>query len=126
MTCYGLKERDCNREIEKSHFEDIARTLGKDWRSLPPRLGMLSITKSDIDHDFKTEKEKRYAFFTQWKEMDGSEATYKKLIGALLDFNSREDAEGVCKWLQKSVDLTQEKQKKPLEDSIVKPSDLPG
>ncbi len=102
MKYYGLTEKECNCGIKDAHLEDISRTLGKDWRSLPSQFGMPNISKNDIDRDFKTEKEKRYALFCQWKEMEGSAATYKKLMMALLAIDCREDAEGVCKLLKKS------------------------
>ncbi len=119
---YGLTEKDCNCEITKVHFEDISRTLVKDWRSLPSRVGMSDISKSDIERDFKTEKERRHAFFSQWKEMGGCEVTYKKLICALLDINNREYAEGVCKLLQKSLHPQQEK----LKESVPEDTDVSG
>ncbi len=112
MKYYGLTEKDCNCEITKVHFEDMSRTLVKDWGSLPSRVGMPSISKSDIDRDFKTEKERRLAFFSQWKEISGCEVTYRRLISALLDINSRDDAEGVCK-------LLQEKPKEPCPNSVL-------
>ena len=109
MKYYGLTNKDCNSEVKEAHLEDLSRIVGKEWRSLPSHLGirMPSITKNDIDRNFKTEKEKRYALFCQWKEMNGSAATYERLIMALLAINCRADAESVCKMLKPSS-LSQE------------------
>ena len=124
MKYYGLTEKDCNWAVKEAHLEDLSHTIGKEWRSLPSNLGMPSITRNDIDRDFKTEKEKRYALFCQWKEMDGSAATYKRLIMALLAINCREDAESVCKFLLKHSSLLQEVSKS--EDLSPETSADPG
>ncbi len=52
---------------------------------------------SDIDN--KGEKEKRHTFLIKWRDVKGSEATYRNLIQALLTIESVEDAEEVCKLL---------------------------
>ncbi len=80
MNYYGLTEEDCDREIEKAHSEDMSRALAKDWRLLPSRFDLPEILESDIERDFKTEKERRNEFFRRWKEIDGSSATYRRLM----------------------------------------------
>ena len=62
---------------------------------------MKSIHVEDIDCQEMDEHQKREKFFSTWKENKGSEATYTKLIRALLTIESKEDAEFVCKLLQK-------------------------
>ncbi len=46
----------------------------------------------------KGEKEKRHTFLIKWREVKGSEATYRNLIQALT-IESVEDAEEVCELL---------------------------
>ena len=99
MRLYELNEGDCSKPISGNHLDEISRTLCGGWRSLPTHLGMPEIAVKDLERDFKIENERRNGFFFQWKEMQGSAATYKKLIIALLDIKCREDAEGVCKLL---------------------------
>ncbi len=99
----GLREEHCNREIEDQDIEYISRNLCKMWRALPPLLSMPKPTENDIERDHIKEKEKRRAFFLEWKEAAGSDATYLRLIGALLKIVSREDAEAVCELLLSHV-----------------------
>ena len=44
---------------------------------------------SDLERDFKTEEEMRIGLLKKWKKMKGFDATYKVLIKALLDIESR-------------------------------------
>ena len=108
MKIHGLTDDDCNCEIKKVHLQEISCALCERWRELPACFKMPKITSKDIERDFKSEKERRRAFLFQWRDRDGSAATYKRLISALLDINCRDDAEGVCKLLKTSSD-SQEK-----------------
>ena len=96
-----------NKQITDEHIEVISRTLCSQWKSLPAHLGLPPITARDIDHGPGDEREKRNTFLTTWKAMKGSEATYKKLISALLKIEHREDAESVCELL-KDADSVQQ------------------
>ena len=102
---YHLTLKDCSAEISAEHLEEISHSLCEEWRDLPPRLNMKSIVKHDIDCDLmlNNEKRKRHAFLEKWNKQKGCEATYRNLIGALLDINCRKDAEGVCEILKKSI-----------------------
>lgn len=88
------------------HLEKISRSLCKEWKRLYPYLGMTSIEVHDIVCKQVEENVKRHAFFLKWKEK-GSKATYKALLGALLEINSRDDSEGICKLLQEESLLEQ-------------------
>ena len=102
---YNLKEEECRDLISSHHFDKISETLCKEWESLPSRLGMPDITVSDIKkQNYNSERERRRALFTKWKDMKGSIATYEKLIRALLDAGCKNDAEGVCKLLLKDTE----------------------
>ena len=102
MEHYKLLEKDCNTQISDSHLQKISQSCCKKWRSLPSYLKMEDIVASDIDYESKGEEEKRHAFFKQWKQKRGSNATYIALISALLEISCRQDAEKVCELLQKS------------------------
>ena len=91
---------DCNRQVSDSHLEELSRTHCKDWRRIPPHLGLEGIMRDDIDRNGHDERGKRYDFFTGWKERKGADATYKALMTALLKIGSRNDAEYVCQLLQ--------------------------
>ena len=96
---YQLKEEDVSKQVTDLHIDKISRSHCKKWKSLPAYLEMEGIVASDIDMMPIEEEEKRNNFFSKWKEEKGSEATYKALIGSLLEIRCREDAESICRLL---------------------------
>ena len=97
---FELAQQDLDKEISDFHLDEIARTHDVNWKILTSRLGLQDVVAKDIDKDHSKEFDKRLGFFQQWKQRKGSEATYKKLVRALLDTDQKRDAEGVCKLLQ--------------------------
>ena len=97
---YHLTEEDVSKQITDEHIEVISRSTCRKWRSLYAHLDLSSIAVDDVDHLPVDEDQKRFKFLTSLKEKKGSEATYKKLICALLTTECREDAECVCKLLK--------------------------
>ena len=97
---YGVNQEDLNKEISDLHLAKIVQSRCTRWRSLPSHLELETNLLSDIDRDFPKEVEKRSEFFDQWKRQKGSEATYKRLMQALLDVKERHDAEYVCQLSQ--------------------------
>ena len=81
--------------VSDLHLEVISRSYCTKWKSLPAHLEMKEVVVNDIDRINGDEQEKRHAFLKKWKAVKGSEATYKKLINALLAIECREEAEGV-------------------------------
>ena len=96
----GLTEADCNKEMKKAHLEKICRSFCSQWRLLTPHLGTTEMSKNEQDC---SEEQQKRSFFLQWKETMGPGATYKKLVGSLLEVGCREDAERVCKMLWEYV-----------------------
>ena len=96
---YKIKEEDVNREVTNIHIDKISRSHCEKWKSLPAYLEMEGIVASDIEKKPIEEEEKRNNFFSKWKEEKGSEATYKALIGALLEMKCKKDAESVCEMI---------------------------
>ena len=96
---YVLTQEDLNKKVTDKHIEVISRSSCRKWKSLYSHLEMKPIHVGDIDCKEMDEDQKRVKFFSTWKENKGSEATYTKLIRALLTIESKEDAESVCKLL---------------------------
>ena len=96
VTKLGLSEKEYNLPIGDEHLETISRKSCKKWKNLPAHLDLKTIVAEDIAKEGGTEQEKRYNFLRQWQEIKGSEATYKRLITALLEINCMQDAETVC------------------------------
>ena len=95
---------DLIQVVSDLHLEMISRSYCTKWKSsLPAHLEMKAVVVNDIDRINGDEQEKRHAFLKKWKAVKGSDATYKKLIDALLAIECREEAEGVYELLQKSL-----------------------
>ena len=99
---YNLTEEDCGQVISDICMHDICMSYCRKWNQMAHHLGMTPIMVNDINRNCITEEEKRIEFFSKWREMKGSDATYGSLIRALLAINFRADAEGVCKVLLRS------------------------
>ena len=99
---YGLEEKDFNREMADSHLEEFTQHHGEHWRSLPAYLKMKNIVVRDVERKPCGEREKRLTFFIEWKSLYGSGATYYELVHALLKIKCKQDAEAVCKMLQRT------------------------
>lgn len=94
----GLEE-DLDRQITDVHIDQISRSLDCGWRSLPRPLEMENIVVNDLDRELCKEEDKRRGFFYKWKQMMGRDATYKRLIDALVEIGHIDDANKVYKML---------------------------
>ena len=99
-TC-GLSEKDWNRTVSDVHADEISRHYCKKWRSLYPHLELQKIVVTDAEIDYNTEEARRHDFITKWRDIKGSEATYKKLVCGLLKIDQKLDAENICRLLAK-------------------------
>ena len=130
---HHLTEEDVNKQITDEHIEVISSStsLCSQWKSLPVHLGLATTIVGDIDSTPVTKTEKKSFFFTTWKEEQGSNATYRKLIGSLLEIPCKQDAESVCQFL-KSANPVQAQQQQKRNTSAAslgtrsKPSDIMG
>jgi hypothetical protein len=103
---FHLSEKVSSQQVSDIHIKEISQAYCGKWRQLPPYLGVKTIDAKDIDRGPGDEEEKRSNFLNKWKDVKGLNATYKVLIGALLDTRCRNDAEGVCKILQAASSST--------------------
>ena len=94
---------NAGKQVSDDYLREIAQSSCKEWKHLPSLLGLDSIVADDIDKRSISEWEKRHEFLKEWKRREGSKATYKQLIRALLKIKSRDDAEKVCTLLKKSA-----------------------
>ena len=100
---YGLTDRSCtNKQVSDSDLQLISQSHCKDWWKLPAHLGLESIVVDDIRESHAEEDKKRHTFFSQWKKTKGHNASYGKLIKALLLINCADDADYVCSILCKA------------------------
>ncbi|MCG8622141.1 MAG: hypothetical protein MJE68_09130 [Proteobacteria bacterium] len=88
-------------ELSKPCDNNIVTSLAdcfSQWRVIFGSL-LNELDLGDVDRDKPTEEEKRIAALRTWKARNGSEATYKILVDALLNRGERSDAENICKIL---------------------------
>lgn len=100
MGNFGVTDEDCNKEVSDEHVEMISRSHCEDWESLLPYLGLKPIVANDIGKQNLEPREKRKKFLSQWKKIEGDNATYQQLVKALLKIQCRQDAEMILKMLQ--------------------------
>ncbi len=104
---FNLDEAECKREVTKAHIEELCKTNCTQWRLLPSRLDVETISVGDIEAKTVEENERRHCFFFEWKQIKGSAATYRHLIIALLDIKCDEDAADMCKILKRDATVHQ-------------------
>ena len=106
---HNLSEDDLNQEISDSHLDQIALKHCACWKLLSPHLDLGNMTINDITLSLTlaTETDKSVEFFRQWKKVKGFEATYKKLVAALLKIDQKHEAGIVCKLLKQSYQSVQ-------------------
>lgn len=100
---YQLPDVEYDKAPTKTYLDKISNIPFSQWRLLPPPLEIDSSVVDTIDHDITDERVRRREFFNQWKQSKGSDATYRKLISALLDIGCREEAEKVCRLLWECI-----------------------
>ena len=103
LSHFNSREEDCKKTVTDCHLDENSRKCCRNWKFLPSQLGLEHIVVNDIDRKPVDEKEKRRDFFREWKQTKGFEATYGKLILALLKCEQRLDAEKVCELLAESI-----------------------
>ena len=96
------------------------------WESLCPHLKMpYKIVKWARSQNWTMEGREEF-YFNEWKKRQGSGATYKELITALLDIQRKETAEHVCKWLKASRNKRDTTASQKQERISIAPGDIPG
>ena len=95
---YKLSEEQLAEQCSKDHLLDIGVFIS--WNEVGPRLeGIESIDMMDIRRNEYNEKQKREKLLQLWVERNGSKATYKAIITAMLKERKYSEAEKVCKLL---------------------------
>ena len=119
MDQFCIIEDDYVREITDVHLEEFTHAHGKDWRLLPAHLEMDGIIVSDLERQPGGERERRHTFFTKWKFLKGSGATYEKLVYGLLKVGDRQGAEAVCELLKRYQALTSSGSSASAQEGII-------
>ncbi len=121
MEEYGLSEEDWNQKVSDIHVGDISQSYCDNWRDLYPHLHLKKIVASDADRNHGSEVKRKAAFFNEWKEQRASEATYRRLVYALLRIGSRQDAASMCELLAKSLGEAKPQSQSAISSSTTTP-----
>ena len=76
----------------------LSRSLDR-WREVAPYLGLTAPEIAEIEHDSKTEPEKRFKALERWSNKHGPNAKYRLLLVAFLEVGRSDLAEQVCELL---------------------------
>ena len=93
----GLAADELSKPCNDSIIPSLADCFSH-WRVIFGSL-LSELDLDDVDKENATEEEKRIAALRKWKAKNGSEATYKILVGVLLKKGERYQAESLCKIL---------------------------
>ena len=91
----GLAADKLSKPCDGSIIPSLADCFSQ-WRVIFGSL-LSELDLGDIDRNKPTEEEKRMAALRKWRDMNGSEATYKVLVDALLSKGERYQAENLCR-----------------------------
>ena len=99
-----MTEQEYRGVVTDVHLDVISRICCTDggWDSLAIHLGMPRSSVDDIEREQTRMDAKRRRLFFRWRQEDGSDATYEKLVVSLLKIRHRQDAEEVLKLLQET------------------------
>jgi hypothetical protein len=93
----GLAADELSKPYDNSIIPSLADCFLQ-WRVIFGSL-LSELDLNDIDRNKCTEEEKRIAALRKWKARNGGEGTYMILVGALLAYGERDQAESLCKIL---------------------------
>ena len=97
---HKVSREDSNKKISDKDIEKISRTCGFPCERLSSYLGMKQVCAEDTKKNGKSELDRRASLLQGWKQMKGTDATYRALIAAFLELERRDDAEAICTLLR--------------------------
>ena len=98
---YNLSQDVLDKEVSEEHLREVSRIID-DHEVVGPELGLSQPQMSAINSDAKTQELRRMKMLENWKQIFAYEATYRKLIEALLKCYRRDIAQNVCELLVQS------------------------
>lgn len=93
---FNLSPEHLKRECTREHLLEVALLIG-DWELLAAHLGLQEKHIEDIKRKNVSEEVKRKNALLKWKATNAYNATYEKLLEALLKIDDAEVACQVCK-----------------------------
>ena len=90
----GLAASELSKPCDNNIITSLADCFSQ-WRVIFGSL-LIELDLNDIDKENTREEEKRIAALRKWKTRNGSKATYKVLVDALLNRGERDQAEILC------------------------------
>lgn len=94
-----VRWQDCNHKVGTIHLEKISSYCSQ-WRLLPHHLHLEAGVVESVDARFTGERDRRHAFFIQWRQEKDYGATYRELMNALVELGCANEAAQVCMLLK--------------------------
>ena len=101
----GLAPDELSKPCDYNIIPSIADCFSE-WRVIFVSL-LSNVDFGDVDRENHKEREKRIAALRKWKDNNGSGATYRVLVSALLDNGEKDQAELLCRILQDQLRQSQ-------------------
>ena len=98
---FPLSQDLLEKEITEEHLREVSRIID-DHDIVGSELGLSEPDMSAINSDAKNHELRRIKMLRKWKQMFAHEATYRKLIEALLKCRRGKIAQNVCELLVQS------------------------
>ena len=102
LATHEVARENSNKKISDKDIDKISQSCGFPYGRLSSYLGLKQVCAQDAKQDGKSEPDRRAGLLEAWKQMKGSDATYRALIAALLEMERRDDAEIICNFLKES------------------------
>ena len=93
--------RQLDEEVSEEHLRDVSRIID-DHEIVGCELGLSSAEMEAINRYARTQQLKKVIMLRKWKEKFAWNATYRRLIEALLKCRRVDDAQKVCELLAPS------------------------
>ena len=91
---YQLTQDVLNQPVSEEHILEIRKTIP--WRDVGPYLLGTGPKFEDIHRDGHDEEDKRRLTLAKWQETEGNDATYDRLIEAMVKAEKNKAASEVC------------------------------
>jgi len=98
---YHLTPRQLDKEVSEEHLREVSWIID-DHQIVGPELRLSAAEMTAVNADARTHQLKKMEMLRTWKQKFAWNATYKRLIEALLQCRRGGDAQKVCELLAPS------------------------
>ena len=94
---HNLTQAMLNRKVEDRDISDLAGIIVS-WDDIASQL-LNEVDQEEVDQDGRNAAQKKRKMLQRWRQRNGDDATFDKLITAMLEEGKKNQATEVCKLL---------------------------